>query len=104
MECEGAPLTWLYGPLLTRPVERRKALTRRLSGADAERATGIVRRLGARRAYVYAMGREPWLQHITATSYGEDSVQAREVAGFVAACAAAGIEAAELLTSATLTP
>lgn len=104
MECEGAPLTWLYGPLFTRPVERRLALSRRLSGADAERATEIVRRLGARQAYVYAMGREPWLQHVTATSYGEDSVQVREVAKFVAACGASGILAAELATSATVTP
>lgn len=103
MECEGAPLTWLYGPLFTRPVDRRLSLSRRLSGADADRATEIVHRLGARRAHVYAMGREPWLQHVTATSYGEDSVQVREVARFVEACAAAGVEASELTGCAELT-
>ena len=104
MECEGAPLTWLYGPLFTRPVERRLALSRRLAGADAERAAEIVRRLGATSAYVYAMGREPWLQHVTATSYDEDSVQLREVAKFVEACTASGIHAAELMTSAVVMP
>ena len=96
--------TWLYGPLFTRPVERRLALSRRLAGADAERAAEIVRRLGATSAYVYAMGREPWLQHVTATSYDEDSVQLREVAKFVEACTASGIHAAELMTSAIVMP
>lgn len=32
MECDGAPLSWLYGPLLTKELEREKDQSRRLAG------------------------------------------------------------------------
>ena len=34
MECDGAPLSWIYGALLTRPLERRKDQSRRLAGSN----------------------------------------------------------------------
>ncbi|WP_214324849.1 MBL fold metallo-hydrolase [Nonomuraea sediminis] len=98
MECDGAPLTWLYSPLFTCPVPRKMALTRKLSGSDAAQALDIVDRLQAGHAYVYAMGQEPWLQHIMATSYTPESYQLKQVAEFLKGCQARGVPAEHLLT------
>lgn len=97
MECAGAPLTWLYGALLTRPVTKRMSDSRTLSGSNAAQAGAIVRELGAAEAYVYAMGEESWLvAHVMATSYNEDSYQLKQVEEFMAWCAGNGIKADHL--------
>ena len=41
MECDGAPLTWLYGPLLTTPLKRTHDRNRTLSGSNFEEAWAI---------------------------------------------------------------
>jgi L-ascorbate metabolism protein UlaG (beta-lactamase superfamily) len=97
MECDGAPLTWLYSSLFTQPVPRKMAITRKLSGSNAAQATGIVDALGAREAYVYAMGQEDWLQHVMATSYTPQSYQLLQVAEFLDNCAERGVHAEHLL-------
>ncbi len=73
MECDGAPLSWLYGPLITRPLDRKIDHSRRLSGSNYERGIDIVDRFRCREAYVYAMGMEPWLKYIMAKDYTPDS-------------------------------
>jgi L-ascorbate metabolism protein UlaG (beta-lactamase superfamily) len=75
MECDGAPLSWLYGPLLTRGLERAMDESRRLNGSNYEQAIDLVRRFNCRSAYVYAMGQEPWLGHIMSLKYTEQSRQ-----------------------------
>ena len=62
----GAPLTWLYQALLTIPVTKKMSNSRKLSGSNAEQAAAIMTELGAREAYVYAMGeyRVGWEPHI----------------------------------------
>jgi L-ascorbate metabolism protein UlaG (beta-lactamase superfamily) len=97
MECDGAPLTWLYGGLFTQPVSRKMSLTRKLSGSNAEQAMGIVEQLGATEAYVYAMGEESWLQHVMATSYTPESYQLKQVAVFLDECGRRGVKAEHLL-------
>ena len=42
MECDGAPLSWLYGPLITKPLDRKIDHSRRLSGSNYERGIDIV--------------------------------------------------------------
>jgi L-ascorbate metabolism protein UlaG (beta-lactamase superfamily) len=73
MECDGAPLTWLYGPLLTKSIERAMDESRRLSGSDFEQAIELVRRFNCKSTYVYAMGQEPWLGHIMSLQYTDQS-------------------------------
>jgi L-ascorbate metabolism protein UlaG (beta-lactamase superfamily) len=73
MECDGAPLSWLYGPLITRPLDRKVDHSRRLSGSNYERGIDIVNRFRCKEAYVYAMGMEPWLKYIMAKDYTADS-------------------------------
>ena len=97
MECDGAPLSWLYSALFTQPVPRKMSITRKLSGSNAAQATGIVEHLGASEAYVYAMGQEDWLQHVMATSYTPESYQLQQVAQFLVACQDRGVRAEHLL-------
>ncbi|MFC5186004.1 MBL fold metallo-hydrolase [Actinomadura harenae] len=96
MECDGAPLTWLYQALLTKPVPRAMNITRKLSGSDAEQAAAIVTELGADEAYVYAMGEEPWLGHVMATSYNEDSYQLKQIEKFESWCAENSVRSGHL--------
>ena len=96
MECEGAPLTWTYGPLLTNPLSRANDNSRTLSGSDFNKAWSIVEKLKCKHAYVYAMGQEPWLNHVMALSYSPESKQIVESNKFVAMCLANGIESERL--------
>jgi L-ascorbate metabolism protein UlaG (beta-lactamase superfamily) len=102
MECDGAPLSWIYGPLFSRRLDARMSRSRKLNGSDAIEAIGIVRQLRAREAFVYAMGREPWLVFVMATSYPEDSYQLRQMAEFFQRCADIGVSARELYGRAEL--
>jgi L-ascorbate metabolism protein UlaG (beta-lactamase superfamily) len=97
MECAGAPLTWLYQGLFTKPVTKKMSDSRTLSGSNAEQAAGIMTELGASEAYVYAMGEESWLGHVMATSYNEDSFQLKQVEEFMTWCADHGIKSDHLL-------
>jgi L-ascorbate metabolism protein UlaG (beta-lactamase superfamily) len=99
MECHGAPLSWLYGPLLTRPISRRDDESRRLSGLDSERAWKVLQELSATNVFVYAMGQEPWLRYIMGLEYTPDSIQLKEVAALLARCQAAGQAAENLFIS-----
>ncbi|MGW1196503.1 MBL fold metallo-hydrolase [Streptomyces sp. NPDC002536] len=96
MECEGAPLTWLYGPLFTSAPDREAAARRRLNGNDDLGAVALAEALGCGRAYVYAMGHEPWVWYLTTTTFNETAVPVRAAERFVTACRARGIEARRL--------
>lgn len=96
MECDGGPLNWLYGPLLTRPINRKDEQSRRLSGSDFPRASKLVERFNPRHAYVYAMGQEPWLGFLMALRYTEASRPIVESNKLVQACRERGVQAERL--------
>nr|WP_295875064.1 MBL fold metallo-hydrolase [uncultured Chitinophaga sp.] len=73
MECDGAPLSWLYGPLLTDELPRDKDQSRRLSGSNYEKGMHLVDIFHPKETYVYAMGQEPWLEFISTVKYTDDS-------------------------------
>lgn len=73
MECDGGPLSWLYGPLVTKSLSRKSDQSRRLSGSDHGKGMEIVKRLNPKQVYVYAMGQEPWLTYLTSIQYTEQS-------------------------------
>ena len=73
MECDGAPLTWLYGPLLTEELARDKDQSRRLAGSDFAKGINLVNIFNPKEVYVYAMGQEPWLEFISSVRYTEES-------------------------------
>jgi L-ascorbate metabolism protein UlaG (beta-lactamase superfamily) len=86
MECEGAPLSWLYGPLLTKPLARKLDQSRRLDGSDCRKALELVDCLKPTQVYVYAMGQEPWLTYLTSIQYTEQSKPIVESNKLVSAC------------------
>ena len=96
MECDGAPLSWMYSQIFTRPLDRRSDQLRRLSGSDYERAIGIVNELNPTSVYVYAMGQEPWLGYITAITYTEESKPIVESNRLVEECRRRGITSERL--------
>jgi len=73
MECDGAPLSWLYGPLLSEDLARDKDQSRRLSGSNFEKGITLVDVFKPKEAYVYAMGQEPWLEFISTVRYTPES-------------------------------
>jgi len=79
LECVGAPMSWLYGALLGRRPDRAHDRTRRLSGSDAAMAEVLTTLTRAKHVYTYAMGFEPWLRHMTGSSYEDDSEQVTQV-------------------------
>jgi hypothetical protein len=96
MECDGAPLSWIYGPLITRRVQRTMDQSRRLSGSDYEKGIDIVRRFNCKQVYVYAMGQEPWLNYVMSKKYTETSSPIIESNALLADCEAHGIVAERL--------
>jgi len=96
MECDGAPLSWLYGPLLTKKIERAMDESRRLAGSNFDQAIDIVRRFNSKETYVYAMGQEPWLCHIMSIKYTEKSRPIVESNRLIQECLKYGICAERL--------
>ena len=96
MECEGGPMSWLYGPLMTRPVSRKVDQARRLNGSNYQRGIELISRFSPRQAYVYAMGQEPWLTYLTSIEYTEQSVPIVDSGKLVADCRARGIASERL--------
>ena len=96
MECDGAPLTWLYGPLLTHPLNRSFDRNRTLSGSNFEKAWSIIKKLRCKHTYVYAMGQEPWLDYVMALKYSPESIQMTESDKLVESCRKDGIESERL--------
>jgi hypothetical protein len=96
-ECVGAPLMWVYGTMFLSTQQYNHNQERRLNGADSKSALSILRAVGASRVYNYAMGQEPWLEHIMALALADDSPQIRESDKLLSEARAKGFEAAERL-------
>ena len=96
MECDGAPLSWLYGPLLTQKLDRAMDESRRLAGSNYEQGMQIVDCFHCREAYVYAMGQEPWLNYVMSIKYTDQSRPIIESNKLIRACQERGITAERL--------
>lgn len=96
MECHGAPLSWLYGPLLTKKLPRDQDNSRRLSGSDCTRGMSLINIFNPKEVYVYAMGQEPWIEFITSTKYTAESDPIIQSDRLVNECTERGIIAERL--------
>jgi L-ascorbate metabolism protein UlaG (beta-lactamase superfamily) len=96
MECDGAPLSWLYGPLVNGGLTRDKDQSRRLSGSNYDQAKTLVDIFNPKELYVYAMGQEPWTRFISTKEYTEDSVPIIESNKLLEECSSRGITAERL--------
>lgn len=96
MECDGAPFSWLYGPLLTKPLSRKIDQSRRSDGSDYGKAIDIIDRVKPAEVYVYAMGQEPWLTYLTTVHYTETSRPIVDSNRLVQECLSRGLKAERL--------
>jgi L-ascorbate metabolism protein UlaG (beta-lactamase superfamily) len=96
MECDGAPGSWIYGALRSRRLERAHDESRRLNGSDYSQAIEIVNALGCREVFVYAMGQEPWLNHVMSLKYTPESKPMVQSNQLLDACRQRGILAERL--------
>jgi L-ascorbate metabolism protein UlaG (beta-lactamase superfamily) len=96
MECDGAPLTWLYGPLLTKKLARDMDGSRRLAGSDCDKGMALVDIFKPKEIYVYAMGQEPWCEFISSIKYTDDSNPIVQSNKLVKICTDRGIVAERL--------
>ncbi|MCP2028491.1 L-ascorbate metabolism protein UlaG (beta-lactamase superfamily) [Flavobacterium sp. HSC-32F16] len=96
MECAGAPLSWLYGCLMTQDINREDDQSRRLAGCDSQRGLSLVDIFNPKEAYVYAMGMEPWLEFISSIKYTEESLAIIESNNLINTCKDKGIIAERL--------
>jgi Diiron non-heme beta-hydroxylase N-terminal domain/Beta-lactamase superfamily domain len=92
MECFGAPMSWLYGPLLGKPLSRKDSQSRRLSASNSERAWRFVTKLGCSKAFIYALGQEPWMRYLMGEEFAEDSVQLQQIGTFLSKCNEGGVD------------
>jgi len=96
MECDGAPMSWIYGPLLTQRLDRQKDHSRRLAGSNYERALAMVEQFRCKEVYVYALGQEPWLNYVMSIKYTEKSNPITHSNRLMETCQARGITAERL--------
>jgi L-ascorbate metabolism protein UlaG (beta-lactamase superfamily) len=96
MECDGAPLTWLYGSLLTKKISREQDNSRRLAGSDCAKGMVLVDIFHPKEVYVYAMGQEPWVEFISSIKYTDESNPIIQSNRLVELCRARGIVAERL--------
>lgn len=96
MECDGAPVSWIYGPLFTQRLERSKDRSRRLAGSNYERAMAMVEQFNCKEVYVYAMGQEPWLNYVMSIKYTDQSNPIIQSNQLIATCRDRGITAERL--------
>jgi L-ascorbate metabolism protein UlaG (beta-lactamase superfamily) len=97
MECVGAPLTWSCGPFLPARPKSNIDWSRRYKGCDSARAMRILEAIGAKRIYIYAMGIEPWMEHLLGLAYTEDATQLKEAQSLLQRARERRFEEADLL-------
>jgi L-ascorbate metabolism protein UlaG (beta-lactamase superfamily) len=96
MECDGAPSSWLYGPLMFKKLEREYDQQRRLSGSDCDKGMSLINIFNPKEVYVYAMGMEPWCEFISSIKYTDMSNPIIESNRLIEICSQKGIIAERL--------
>ncbi|MBC9912783.1 MBL fold metallo-hydrolase [Chitinophaga varians] len=96
MECDGAPLSWLYGPLMVKKLSREQDNSRRLAGSDCGKGMSLVNIFHPKEIYVYAMGQEPWLEFISSLKYTDESNPIIQSNRLVEECTSRGMVAERL--------
>jgi hypothetical protein len=93
MECVGAPLSWGQSSFFPVKPDSVQEKTRRYKGSDSVRGLKILEAVKAKRVLNYAMGLEPWIEHLLGLAYTNDSVQLSESRKFLEGAKARGLEA-----------
>lgn len=94
-ESVGGPLTWHNGSNFLRRPTPQQNRTRRYHGCNASRALDLLEAVKASRIYVYAMGKEPWYEHLLGLGNDADSPQLQESRKLISRARARGFKVAE---------
>jgi hypothetical protein len=86
-------MSWLHGPLFTRPLVRKNDQSRRLDGSDCAKAMKLVDLFHPQQVYIYAMGQEKWLAHVMNVVYTPESHPIMESDKLCGLCRERGIVA-----------
>ena len=96
MECVGAPMSWLYGSLFTKPIPREINESRRFNGSDCASAQKMIEIFKPSQVYVYALGMEPWFKYFMGMDYTEDARQIQESSQLLEFCAGRQVQSERL--------
>lgn len=97
IEPEGAPLSWVNGPLLPHPPSPEIDRQRRYHACDVARALNLTEAVEAERAFVYAMGIEPWTERLLGSLTTPGTPRWEESNRFLARAYGRGLRWAERL-------
>jgi hypothetical protein len=91
-------LSWSCGTFLPQKPEHGIDQSRRYKGCDSTRGFRLLEAVGAERIFVYAMGLEPWLEHLLGLAYKPEATQLREAKQLLARARERGFADARLLS------
>jgi L-ascorbate metabolism protein UlaG (beta-lactamase superfamily) len=96
LECTGAPLSWAYGPLFCKPLDKKLDQARRSNGSDYTTGMSMIDIFNPRAVYLYAMGAEPWLNYFMALQHGHNENANEATHQVIESCSQRGIRAEKL--------
>lgn len=96
MECVGAPMSWLYGALFSKPIPRSINESRRFNGSDCASAEKMIAIFKPSEVGIYALGLEPWFKYFMGIDYDQNARQIHESDRLLATCADRGVRAQRL--------
>jgi L-ascorbate metabolism protein UlaG (beta-lactamase superfamily) len=96
MECDGAPLSYLYGPYFSKELPRDADYGRLLRGSDYEESMAMINCFNPKDVFIYAMGQEPWIKHIMAKEYTDTCKAITHSNRVINECREKGINAVRL--------
>jgi L-ascorbate metabolism protein UlaG (beta-lactamase superfamily) len=92
MECEGAPMSWLYNAFQLKGLSWEADQSRRLDASNYEKALAMIKIFNCKEVYIYGMGQESWLCHIMNIALEIDSIQQLEMQKLEHQCKKMGID------------
>ncbi|NOK35297.1 MBL fold metallo-hydrolase [Corallococcus exercitus] len=95
-EIEGAPHTWMLEGFFPKKRDRKLEKNRRCRGSNSAEGLRILELVGARRLFNYAMGLEPWMEHIIGPAATPETPRMKESERLLAAARERGLQAERL--------
>ncbi|MGQ7744421.1 MBL fold metallo-hydrolase [Pectobacterium brasiliense] len=103
-ETEGAPASYTIEALFPQDRDRQPEKNRRCRGSTSGEAIELLKAVGAKRLYNYAMGLEPWFRHVLGPASKPDSARMRDSDALLSGAKAAGLEVVQRLQGPQVIP
>lgn len=91
LECEGAPVSWLYDAFQLKKLTWDADQSRRLDASNFDRAITMINIFECKEVYIYGMGQESWLSHIMHIGLEPNSIQTTEMQKLKSKCETLGV-------------